>query len=317
MVATLVGGVAALWVHAPALYASTPVEHGRAQAVALTRTGVLTAGAALLALAGVLANLLENRRANNLTHARELAEQLADRYTAAITQLGSDTLDVRLGGIYALEQIAIESEAHHGTVVEVLSAFVRERTTPGRPGAGRRSRHTAALPTPADRAAGTAARTPAGPDTDIQAVLTVLGRLPARDGIARADLSGARLTGAVLSRANLSGARLGETNLTGARLGETNLTGAELGAANLSGAQLTLANLTEARLHEANLSGANLYLADLAHARLYGTNLTDARGLTQEQLGAARGDRRTVLPMGLTQPGHWPTPTWSEEGGRT
>jgi hypothetical protein len=156
VVAGLAAGVAVLWVHAPALYASTPVEHGRAQAVALTRTGVLTAGAALLALAGVAANLAETRRANNqtrdrdrLTHERELAEQLADRYTAAVGHLGSATLDVRLGGIYALEQIAVDSENHHRTVVEVLSAFVREHTTPGRPGALHRQRDHPATDPPA------------------------------------------------------------------------------------------------------------------------------------------------------------------------
>jgi hypothetical protein len=52
--------------------------------------------------------------------------QLTERYTKAIEQLGSDKLDVRLGGIYALERIAADSERDHPTVVEVLSAFVRE-----------------------------------------------------------------------------------------------------------------------------------------------------------------------------------------------
>jgi hypothetical protein len=56
----------------------------------------------------------------------EVAEQghITERYTKAIEQLGSDKLDVRLGGIYALEQIAVDSRRDHPTVVEVLSAFV-------------------------------------------------------------------------------------------------------------------------------------------------------------------------------------------------
>jgi len=54
--------------------------------------------------------------------------QITDRYTKAIEQLGSDKLDVRLGGIYALERIAKDSERDHPTVVEVLGAFVREAT---------------------------------------------------------------------------------------------------------------------------------------------------------------------------------------------
>jgi hypothetical protein len=31
---------------------------------------------------------------------------VTDRYTKAIEQLGSDRLDVRIGGIYALERVA-------------------------------------------------------------------------------------------------------------------------------------------------------------------------------------------------------------------
>jgi hypothetical protein len=43
---------------------------------------------------------------------------------------GADKLDVRLGGIYALERIAKGSKRDHPTVVEVLSAFVREHAQP-------------------------------------------------------------------------------------------------------------------------------------------------------------------------------------------
>ena len=42
--------------------------------------------------------------ARNFSLARQ--GQVADRYTKAIEQLGSDKLDVRIGGIYALERIA-------------------------------------------------------------------------------------------------------------------------------------------------------------------------------------------------------------------
>jgi hypothetical protein len=64
------------------------------------------------------------------TRTLELTEQghITERYTKAIEQLGSDKLDVRLGGIYALERLAIDSERDHPTVVEVLGAFVREHS---------------------------------------------------------------------------------------------------------------------------------------------------------------------------------------------
>ena len=53
---------------------------------------------------------------------------MTDRYTKAIEQLGSDKLDVRIGGIYALERIARDSPRDHPTVMEVLSAFIRDHS---------------------------------------------------------------------------------------------------------------------------------------------------------------------------------------------
>ena len=53
--------------------------------------------------------------------------QLMDRYTKAITQLASDKLEERLGGIYALEHLMRESPRDHVRVIEVLAAFIREK----------------------------------------------------------------------------------------------------------------------------------------------------------------------------------------------
>ena len=52
--------------------------------------------------------------------------QITERFTRAIDQLGSRTLDVRLGGIYALERIANDSENDRETIFAVLAAFIRE-----------------------------------------------------------------------------------------------------------------------------------------------------------------------------------------------
>jgi uncharacterized protein YjbI with pentapeptide repeats len=78
------------------------------------------------------------------------------------------------------------------------------------------------------------------------------------EGEARANLTGADLTGANLTGANLTGAYLGGADLTGANLASAYLTGA-----NLAGAYLTGANLTGA-----DLTGAYLGGADLARAKL-------------------------------------------------
>ena len=54
----------------------------------------------------------------------------------AIEQLGSDKLDVRIGGIYALERIALDSAKDHPTVMAVLTAFIREHSHEPWPGIG-------------------------------------------------------------------------------------------------------------------------------------------------------------------------------------
>jgi hypothetical protein len=61
-------------------------------------------------------------------HAAALDAQFADRYSRALEQLGSDNLDVRIGEIYALEGIALDSPRHHPTVMEVLTTFIREHS---------------------------------------------------------------------------------------------------------------------------------------------------------------------------------------------
>src|SRR4028118_1820605 len=52
--------------------------------------------------------------------------QITERFTRAIDQLGSQELEIQLGGIYALERIARDSERDHWPIMEVLTAYVRE-----------------------------------------------------------------------------------------------------------------------------------------------------------------------------------------------
>jgi hypothetical protein len=53
------------------------------------------------------------------THELTEQGQVTDRYTKAIEQLESEKLDVRIGGIYALERVARDSARDHPTVMEV------------------------------------------------------------------------------------------------------------------------------------------------------------------------------------------------------
>jgi hypothetical protein len=237
--------------------------------------------------------------------------QITDRFTKATDQLGSDKLDIRLGGIYSMERIARDSKADQAPVIEVLSAFVRDHAA-GSPTA------TASPVAPST----TSIVTPRVP-TDLQAALTVLeSRNKSHDpsgytlDLSHSDLSGADLSLANLSLANLSGANLVDANLFGANLSraylsgadlsgahvlETNLSGAnlsnvDLSKANLSGADLSLANLSGANLSNVDLSKANLSMADPSNANLSGADLSGAEGLSQEQVDSALTDKGTKLP---------------------
>jgi hypothetical protein len=214
--------------------------------------------------------------------------QITDRYTKAIDQLGAllpgdkmdaegkprINLEVRLGGIYALERIARDSPRDQGTIMEVLSAYVRDNA-----------------PAPPANAPTSAA--PQKLRADIQAILTVIGRRdisndPEGFGI---DLSNAKLSFANLSGANLSGANLSWTDRGGkVDLSRANLRGADLSGATLEDADLEGAHLEDAGLEDADLSGATLTMADLDRANLDGADL-DRAHLYGAYLGGGNLDR--------------------------
>jgi uncharacterized protein YjbI with pentapeptide repeats len=226
--------------------------------------------------------------------------QITERFNKAIDHLGEggdDKLDVRLGGIYALERIANNSKDDRATIAEILTAYVRGHAAWTSPAEGA---------DPSDAAAAELAelrvRAP-----DIQAAMTVLGRRappPSRTQplllagtdlrrvdladahleradlsgahLERADLPGAHLERASLSVAHLEGANLADAHLERASLGGAHLERAFLGGAHLEGADLSLAYLEEAYLREANLERANFGFAHLERANFSFANLERA-----------------------------------------
>ena len=183
--------------------------------------------------------------------------QITDRFTKAITQLGDKNLAVRLGGIYALERIAKDSASDHWSVMEVLTAFVREYSH-GRsdPPWAWVSMLFAKDRLPEDRAK-------SRPPTDIQAILAVIGRRTRTFG--NGETQRLNLGNAILQRAFLAGAQLQGANLRGAQLQDSLLIGAQLQDADLGGAQLQDADLRGAQLQRAFLDGAQLQRADLSN----------------------------------------------------
>jgi uncharacterized protein YjbI with pentapeptide repeats len=223
----------------------------------------------------VSAALAANREAID----RVLEGQLTDRYTKAIEQLGSDKLDVRIGGIYALERVARDSIRDHPTVVEVLTAFIREHSHDEWPSSGPEGQEPARSIRP-----------------DLQAAITVVVRRDIKRDIRPIDLIGADLTGTDLSNADftradlvgadLTGADLSHVSLAEAKLRSANLTRAKLIWADLIGADLSHANLTGARLYHAKLNFASLDCADLTHTDFELADLTSA-SLTRANLTRA------------------------------
>ncbi|MET9412440.1 pentapeptide repeat-containing protein [Streptomyces sp. NPDC002935] len=239
------------------------------------RTAVVAMGAALVAVIGLVftGRTLHLSREGHVT----------DRFSKAVEHLGSAVLEVRLGGIYALERLMRDSPRDRQAMSDVLAAFVRERAPNNSSAAGRAQ----SLIAPGERRLERARRRvrDATPATDVQAALTVLARRPRQSQGGTPlplDLSNSYLRGANLFKADLEGAVLFATNLEGAFLKDANLYSANLQNAQLDNAilvkaNLTLANLAEARLDSADLSKALLVVANLAGASLVRGNLSGAR----------------------------------------
>ena len=55
-------------------------------------------------------------------------KNVTERFSKAVEMLADEKLEVRLGGIYSLERIAKDSKEDHPVILEVLTAFIRERS---------------------------------------------------------------------------------------------------------------------------------------------------------------------------------------------
>ncbi|HEY9876029.1 MAG TPA: pentapeptide repeat-containing protein [Candidatus Obscuribacterales bacterium] len=225
-------------------------------------------------------------------------KQVTERFSNAVELLGNDNLAVRLGGIYALERIAKDSEKDYWTIMEVLTGFVRERSKL------RREEQLSSPPTDIEEQL-------SSPPTDIQAVLTIINRRAKaysqgekdRLELSGLDFSWMVLTGVSfkdinLKEANFHKANLGGANFGGADLSKADLTSANLNGADLNGADLSFAKLFTAALIKANLSGADLNGADLSQADLTEANLSGATlsfaNLTEADLTETKLDKANL-----------------------
>ncbi|MET9760668.1 pentapeptide repeat-containing protein [Streptomyces sp. NPDC006372] len=213
--------------------------------------------------------------------------QVTGRFNAAIGNLSSSAVDVRLGGIYGLERLMRDSPPDQPTVVTLLTAYVREHAH--------------------GQGSGSADVRPA---TDTQAAMTVLAnRDPTRDGSGDFDLRNVRLRhlgymgmwdrarqrviGINFPEADFSAADLSSADLEHARLAGAVMVGTTLREASLDGAELADAVLTDA-----DLARSHLVRADLRRIQAEGAHFDDTY-LTRAVMEDARLRRASLVRASL------------------
>jgi uncharacterized protein YjbI with pentapeptide repeats len=212
--------------------------------------------------------LASDRKTSEKTLSVAEDKQTTERFSKAIEHLGSDKIDIRLGGIYALEQIVIDSPKYHWIIVEILTAFIR-RESPIKE-----------KETEADKE---------DKNLIVDFAVTIIGRRKAKQdpegkwiNLRRVNLreieieKKANFVEADLSKVNFSKAKMIEVNFSKANLSQANLSGASLIGADLSNAELRGAKLNQADLRKASLIRAILIEADLSTAKLSQANLSEA-----------------------------------------
>jgi len=224
--------------------------------------------------------------------------QAAEQFGRAIDQLGATdkggkpALEIRLGGLYALERFAYRSPADRDQVGSIVAAYVRTNSH-------KQVIHPADLPKIA-HCVPDSTRVP----VDIAAALDVLRSLypvllyrpqtahPPTIDLSNAGLAGANMGSLDLRAANLTGTQVALADLENAVLDDAQLARLDGRYACFAGASAKRARFTasgqytaaEASADKAKLQGAEFGLtdltdavledADLRHARLEYTNVT-------------------------------------------
>ncbi len=260
--------------------------------------------------------------------------QITESMVQAITQIGAvnegkPNIEVRLGGLYSLQRIMQDSPRDEMTIARIFYAYVRENIKRDKPKKIKRNKEGEII----------YLRLP----EDIQAVLIIINKLnekwreqgiewlnDAQLNFSHTDFSGyslrnidfrdtalksADFSDTDLQNADLSDANFHDSNLQNALLFNTDLSGAHLAYVDLSNTSLLEGYFVSANLRCSKLSGTDFresYLenvdfkhADLSDAILFGVNLSKTKGLSQENLNSAYGDKATTIPAHLTYPVSW------------
>ncbi|MEU8084140.1 pentapeptide repeat-containing protein [Micromonospora sp. NPDC049101] len=313
----LIATVAFLVVIAPEMLFSSPKGLSPADQVKAQndiRTALLQATAGLALVAGLYftaKTVSVNQRG-----------QVTDRFTKTVEQIGSENVDVRIGGLYSLARIAKDSPEYRAEVTEIVVHYIQGRARD----VSREQLDIGVDPVPRDVqvAAGILGRRQGrGLETK---TLNLWGRNLNKTDFTKAHLADANLCYAYVDNSYFEQADLSEATFVAAKMRSAsacsaNFRGAFFTGADVSGTYFCGTDFTNAFFGGADLTGADfsgrkagarwdirpakMRGANLRGAKLEGTNFSgvDLRrtiGLTQAQLDDATIDAETRLPVGLS-----------------
>lgn len=236
-----------------------------------------SAVAQMLGGALVLAGLYFSAKTYSLTRDGQITERLVK----SLELLKSEAKDAQLGGIYALERIAFDSEQDHATIFSILCARARRLSI---------AESQSAQPHDAE---------------SMQAIAEVVSRRKMAhesENSRYLDLRDLRAPETFLFRASLHRINLKDADLNASDLRSTNwnsiyaeglqckgcvMTGARFGAnVNFKNARFDGANLQGIVAQQTFFSHATFHNTDLKHAKLIRCNLESARIDTPKLEGA-------------------------------
>ncbi|QBS43855.1 pentapeptide repeat-containing protein [Nocardia sp. CS682] len=232
--------------------------------------------------------------------------EVTNRFAQAITQLGNESVDVRLGAIYQLERLTIDSPRDRQVIFETISAYIRTHAQ-RRPECRPDDQSEARLKKPPE---------------DVQSALTVIGRR-SKDSLDNIDLSRTCLVGAKLIGANLDGlvvrdADLSYADLRGAfmyrsEISRSSLDGVVFGNANLRAARITNSSMVRTVFTKADLTYAFIDRVDLNGSAFADTIFLGASIFNCTQLAGARLERNELSRIIFGDVLYGPSTTWPKD----
>ena len=202
--------------------------------------------------------------------------QAIERFSRSVEHLGHVELEVRIGGLYSLEQLALNDKTYAAQVTEIIAAYIRGHSPwpprlPGQYIVGAKIRD---IPDLRIRA------------IDIQVGLDIIGHLLSSgtlDNFGSLDLSHADLRNSDLSNRKLSETRFDYSCLVGSNMHETILDESSFVDVDLREVYAENAKLRrvwlrgDVKIRAANFWGADFTDSDLLHLDLRGAELRRAK----------------------------------------